>query len=222
MIDEFPGNSHKALQPPGKNEEPKPADKKIDPIDTKILGKVTRRKKSLGRRFVETFFTSDSKSVGGYLMRDVLIPALQNLVIDAVTQGFEKAVYGDVRTVRNRSGFNQNRTHISYDRPTTIRQTSATGPMSSPNRHTPQRRSSSEVQDIVMESRAAAEMVLERLFEALEKYGAVSQADLNSLIGQTSVYTDQIWGWTDLAGSDIRRISGGWLIVLPNPEDLRQ
>ncbi len=212
-MDEFPGNSRRRMEP-----EKAPLAEPIK-LDKVITGTVIKRKKPLGRRIMDTFFSGDSNSVVGYLGREVLLPALQNLLTDFVTQGIEKAVYGEVRTTgRTTRGSSAPRTHISYDRPGTIIRTSSSTP--APRRAVVQP-SVFDVGEIILDSQISAEMVTEKMNDTIQEYGAVTVANLNDLIGQTSAYTDHKWGWTDLSTMRLKRVQEGFLLQLPEPEDLR-
>jgi hypothetical protein len=57
--------------------------------------------------------------------------------------------------------------------------------------------------------------------QLIEKYETVSVADLYELLGVTSSYTDEKWGWVDLREATIRRVRDGYLLDLPKPESLR-
>lgn len=219
-MDEFPGNSRRRLE---EKNEPS-ATEAVEPKFEKVItGTVIKRKKPLGRRLMETFFSTDSSSVVGYLGKEVLLPALQNLVIDFVTQGIEKAVHGEVQTPRRsaRGSTSGPRTHISYDRPSSIvRSSTSITPSSAPRRVVTQP-SAFDIGEVILGTKIEAQVIAEKLGEAIEEYGAVTVANLNELIGQTSAYTDHKWGWTDLVDLRIKRVTEGYLLVLPEPEDLR-
>lgn len=212
MIENFPSNSHKAER---EKTEIVPEERKVDRV---VTGKVVRRKKTLGRRLMDTFFSTDSNSVIGYLVRDVIIPAGQAMLTDLVTQGIQKAVYGEVRS--SQRGYRPTspaRTHVSYDRfAPTARATPTT-----PRERRSVRPNVFQMGEVILEHRVEADRVLERLDELIQQYGAVSVADLNSLVGQTSEYTDHKFGWDNIDGAEIRVIREGFLLVLPEPEDLR-
>lgn len=215
MIDDFPGNSRR---PPSTDKTANPVDdkKKLDKV---ITGEVVRRKKPLARRFMDTFFSGDSTSVVGYLGKEVLLPALQNLITDFVTQGIEKAVYGEVRSSGRGIRGNAPRTHISYDRPSSIRPSSHTA--APPGRRPVTQPSAFDIGEIILDSKINAQVVAEKLYETVEEYGSATVGHLNDLLGQTSAYTDHKWGWTDLSTMEIKRIREGYLLVLPEAEDLR-
>lgn len=219
-MDQYPGNSRRPINPSNSDKPNVPVDegKKLEKV---VTGRVVRRKKTLGRRLKETFFGGDSSSVFGYLGKEVLLPALQNLITDFVTQGIEKAVYGEVRHHRPtgyRGGYRQPTTHISYDRPTSAVRPSQPPPARRPPNNQPV---SFQVGEVILESKVAAQLVAEKLYETLEEYNCVTVSNLNELLGETSQYTDHKWGWTDLDGLEIKHIREGYLLMLPDPEDLR-
>lgn len=217
----YPANSRRAHQSPGNNvpptEEPK--------FDRIVTGKVIKRKKPLGRRIFDTFFNGDS-GVLTYLAKEVLVPAFQTLVTDMVTQGIEKAVYGEVRTPIRRGGVGYRgprsapQTHISYD----LRSTTMSRP---PMGNTPPTRqpltqpSSQYLDEIILDSDFAAKVVVEKLYETIQEYGGVTVANLKELIGESPQYTDNKWGWGEEAEFHVRRIREGYLLVLPVPVHLR-
>lgn len=57
------------------------------------------------------------------------------------------------------------------------------------------------------------------MYDLLNDYDTVSIADLNSLLGRSSSFTDQKWGWTNLKGSRIYKNLGsrnrGYILELP-------
>lgn len=224
MVQDFPGNSNAS-----KVNRPKVASPRVEvevegPAQPKIVtGKVIRRKTPLGRRFAETFFKGDG--VVAYLLKDVLIPAAQNLLTDFVTQGIEKAVYGEVQS-RPRTGYSGyrgsstiNRPYTQYNQPTTI--------ISRPgvNRAVPERRpitqpDALDIGDVILETKVEAQSIAEKLMEIVEEYQVVTVATLNEMLGQTPEYTDNKFGWTNLSSMDIKRVREGWLILLPSPIEL--
>lgn len=76
--------------------------------------------------------------------------------------------------------------------------------------------------DIIYSSLGDAQITLEKMFELLQQYRAVSIADLFDLSGLTSPngYTDNKYGWTDLRSACVVRANGGYMIRLPRAEQL--
>jgi hypothetical protein len=77
-----------------------------------------------------------------------------------------------------------------------------------------------DLDDVLLATRVEAETVIDRMYDLLREYEVVTVADLRSLIGWSSSYTDQKWGWTDLQGTDIRRVRDGYILILPKTTSL--
>lgn len=210
-MDEFPGNSR---QHTPSDKKPQEEVAKLEPV---VTGKVIKRKKPLGRRIMETFFTGDGGGVFNYLLKEVLVPAMQDLATDVVKQGIERAVYGEVRSPRtNRYNSSSTaRTHISYDRYNT-----RPNPPSPPMRRPVTQPDSIEIGMVVLDSKVEAQAVAQKLFETVDTYGCATVANLNELLNQSSVYTDHKYGWTNLDSVQVHRYRDGWYVDLPRPVDL--
>ncbi len=212
-MDAFPANSHKSKAPvPKKEEKPK--------LEKVVAGEVLRRKKPLGKRIAETFGATDMKSVGGFVLIDVLVPAAKDMVADAISQGIERMLFGEARSLSRRPNKQyHNSGYVSYNRYSP----------SSANRESPpfrgsgisrRSRATHNFDEIILETRAEAEEVIERLFDLIERYQSATVADLYELVGIQGSYTDDKWGWIDIRGAGITRIRNGYLLDLPRPEPL--
>lgn len=207
-MDTFPGNSHNVTDPSKK--KTKPADKKVEQI---ISSPVIKVKKPLGQRFKNIFVGGEFKSAVMYITGDVLLPAVRNMVVDATTKGIERLIYGDSAPGRSAS-FN-GRSRVSFNTPVSREATMLP-------RQAPHYPSSSRGQnhDIVLESRAEAELVLSTLLEMIDQYDFATVADFHSLVGLASHYVDNNWGWSNLSRTGIRQVREGYLIELPPTEPL--
>lgn len=74
--------------------------------------------------------------------------------------------------------------------------------------------------EIVLDERAEAEEVIDKLYEVVSRYEFATVADLYDLVGLPSNHTDHKWGWSDLRGAGVSRIRDGYLLDLPDPEPL--
>lgn len=194
-MEAFPANSRKVKAPVSKREE-KPKIEKV------IEGEVVRRKKPLGKRIAETFGATDMKSVGGFVLIDVLVPAAKDMVADAISQGIERMLFGDVRSTSRRPHKQySNNGYVSYNSYKSSQQK-----QSSPSRRA---RASHDFDEIILETRVEAEEVIDRLFDLISKYEAATVADLYELVGVQGSYTDDKWGWVDIRGAGITRIRNG-------------
>ena len=53
--------------------------------------------------------------------------------------------------------------------------------------------------------------------ELIDTYGNVSVADLYDLVGKSSEYTDNKYGWTNLRNAEPVRVRDGYMLKLPKP-----
>lgn len=202
---DFPSNS-KSSQ--GKDE------KKIESV---VKNRVSTRKKPLGKRFMETFIAGNPKQVAEYVFFEVMLPAAKDMISDAFSQAVDKYLYPDGRSPSRRGSRPGLGGFVSYNR---------FSQPSSPLRREEERRPSRSshgvhnFEEIVLETRPEAEAVTDGLFEIVSKYGQTSVADLCELVGITADPVAHKWGWTDLQGMGIRRISNGYLLDMPKPDPL--
>ena len=184
-----------------------------------VQGNVTTRKKSLGKKFGETFLAEDMKSVGDYLLFDVLVPAVKDTIVNIVTNGINAFVYGDTRPAqksRFSAPYGSGRSigytsYSSYSRPRQPEGSFRSG------------RDSGYLQDSkepILDSRMDAVSVLDELNDCICEYDQATVGDLYDLMGFDSEHTDYKWGWTDLSTATVRKVRQGWLIDLPKPSKL--
>jgi hypothetical protein len=211
-MDNYPSNSNKATKAPVEEKQ------KIESVVSE--GGVTRRKTPLGKRLAETFIGGDAKTVGGYVFFEVLVPAARDMIADAFTQGVERMIYGEVRSTGRRTGARPSGTngYVSYNR---IAQANnrPRGGLDEFRRREPDRRARAthDFDDIIIATRVEAQEVIQRLYDILEQYEQASVSDLYELLGITPSYTDEKWGWNDLAGTDMVKVRDGYLLDLPKP-----
>ena len=221
-MEDFPSNSHTSKRPVIEKQQPEP--KKIVPIAGE--GDVVRRKKPLGKRFAETFVGGDAKSVFDYVVLDVLVPAAKDAAADAVTQGFERMIFGEARSTSRRGGGlrpggSTSSGFTNYGKKYAPGSIGALGQREDPRPTLSRRaRSQHDFDEIILESRVRADAVLDQLFELVSKYESASVADLYEIVGISGNFADTKYGWTELRGSTVTRIRGGYLLDLPRPEPL--
>ena len=174
--------------------------KKVEKV---VKGKVTTKPNEL-RKFADIFITEDIQNVKSYIFMDVLVPAIKKAISDIVTDGISMILYGG--TSRGKKG-SSNASYVSYNSISDRRDE---------RREPSTQRVGPRYDDITLESRAEAEEVLARMDELISLYGHASVADLYDLIGVTSNYTDNNYGWTNLAKAGTERTyGGGYRLKLP-------
>lgn len=191
------------------------ADKPEKKIDKVVTGEVVQKPKGIGKKFKDTFFSGDAQQVGRYVAADVLLPALRNLLVDMITRGTERLVYGDSPRRRDtRVNYGAQYQVSSPNRPFDARMSPLQQPQRARaiNRH--------EINDIVVATRSEAELVVERLGDIIDTYDVVAVGDLYDLLGLPNTHIDQKWGWTVLNNIPIRQVRQGYLIELPPLEEI--
>jgi len=187
-------------------------DKKIERVTS---DDPIRRKKSIGKQFKETFIGGDAKNAVRYAMFDILLPAARDMVVETVSQGFERLILGDSRRRGSTPPQAGPTGYVSYNRYAMgSRQSSSQRVMSR------QARARFDFDELVLQSRSEAEEVIDKLYEVVSRYGSATVADLYELVGISGSFTDNKWGWTELRGAGVTRVRGGYLLDLPDPQPL--
>lgn len=214
MSDEFPANSKTVRQP-------KPSPETEKKIESVLSSMAAKKKKSLLKRFTDVIVGGDSKTVVHYVIGEVIVPQLKDLFVEATSGAVEKMIYGESRP-RPRYGARPAgpTNYTKY----TVRGTNPIGAATRDPRDRPPNPTALpkqlDYEEILLQTRVEAETVLERMYDLVREYEAASIHDLKSLVGWSSSYTDQKWGWMDLQGSTIRRVREGYQLEFPRPTAL--
>lgn len=174
------------------------------------------RKKSLGKRIIESFTGDDIESVGQYLVLEVLVPAAKTAISDAVSQGIERILFG-AATPRTPTRSLSGTPRVSYNQYSNIPRTREREREVAPRQMSRPARATHDFREIVLESRGEADVVLARLVERIGLYDAASVADLYDMVGITGQFTDARWGWTSLKDARVVRVREGFLLDFPQP-----
>lgn len=199
----FPSNSHKSRI---EKEEPKKVVTKV------ISGNAVKKKKTFWRRMTDTLFGEDVESVSSYVVHDVLIPAAKNTLSDIVTGGIEMLLFGDRQTSRTqRNG--RGRSYVSYSN-------YYRGDNRNDRQPATRNYSRHNFEEVILESRGEAEKVIGELSDLVIDYGMASVADLYDMVGISTSYTDNKYGWMNLGTARAVRVRDGYLLDLPRPMPL--
>lgn len=216
MSENLPGNSRSQSQRNRPRLEPEKPERIVE-------GKVITRKRPWQKKMVEVFFPERIDDVGEYILWEVLIPAIRDSMWEVASSGVDRFFgAGSDRQTRsrrpstrgNRGGYSS---HTNYNRMSEEPRTN----LPHRGRMSREARIKHDFDEIILESRAEAEEVIDNMFDWVEKYNAITVAHLYEMIGETGDYTDDKWGWTDIRGAGITRVrGGGYLLDLPKPEPL--
>lgn len=212
---QLPGNSKAQQQKAAEPERPK----------VKAVIAATERKKSLGRRIADSFTGEDAKSVGSFIVLDVLLPAFKTMISDAASQGVERMLFG---TGSPRPGLRSNNyggygSHTPYNRvatPMTAGPSWGTTPQRSET-ISRRARATHDFREVLIPDRQSATLVLDQLQTILDQYQVVTVADFYDTVSITSDFTDNKWGWDNLLDAQIVRVNGGYIINFPQPRAIQ-
>lgn len=204
---DYPSNAQKAKQQP-------PEKKNVEQV---VTGEVIKRKRSPFAKLTHGFVAEDSRSVLGYLLEDVLVPAAKELVYNMFTQGLERTLYGDSRPSRTTQ-----RGYTNYNARATTVTNARHIPGSNVTPLTRHQRATHDFGDIILANRADVEDVLDRLRDLITEYGHATVEDFYDLIGLTGDFTDAKWGWYDLRSASIRMVRGGYMFNMPRTVAITQ
>ena len=183
-----------------------------------IEGEIIRKKPSTMNRIREAFTGDDARTIGDYILYEVIIPATKNMIFDVFVQGAERSLYGEVRrssssrySSQGKTSYEKmygrsNRDRESRDRPSERRELSSRA------------RRTHDFLEIIFKTRADAEETLDQLQERIERYEVATVSDFYTLVGETSDFPDEQWGWSNLSDAKILHVRGGYLLDLPRTE----
>ena len=165
-----------------------------------ITGKVVTRKKSIIEKTIDMFLPEGKTSLKDMIIEDIIVPTTKNIIADIVNS----VLFGEAGRSRS-SGSSRSRESYSsyYNKDDSRRDTR------------PTRSFSDSYDDIILENRGEAELVIDRMREYIDSYGIVTVAELYEFIGVTKDYTTRNYGWTNLDSARVNRIRDGYLLVLP-------
>lgn len=186
-----------------------PVDAQTEQTKNKIITKATKMKKPIFTRVGEALFGEGGiRNVFIYIGKEVVLPAVQNIIVDGVTSGINMAVFGESK-----------RTKGPYSGPVRYndRFNSRAAPVQNGNGYISNIKAANRVNDYVIEKYEDTEEILSRLGEHSKEYGVVSIAEYYDMIGVETTYVDYEYGWTDedIMKSTIRRVTNGWFIDFP-------
>ena len=182
-------------------EKEEPKKEKLQKI---VKGTVKTKKKN---GFFEMFLAGSLVDLKEYVLEDVLIPAVKNVIEDVVTNGISMMLNGETSTRRKKSSPSSRISYRSYyDRDDRDRDR---------DKDRGRRSAGYAYDDIILETRAEALDIISRLEELIDMYGTASVADLYDLVGISGQHTDNKYGWTDVRNADTQRVREGYLLKMP-------
>lgn len=182
-----------------------------------VEGRPVPKTRSLWRKVFETFAINNIKDARDYIVSDVIIPGFLDILYDGITRGAGRLIYGEkgMKTKGIKKG--------GIDYSSGIKRLSDGEAWKAIDR-----RSDSEVvsisdyNEIELKTKAKAEQLLDDMSEYLDIHEIISVADMYDMAKyKGGDYTDNYWGWSNLAGAHIKRSEGGWTLILPRAVNIK-
>lgn len=203
----------------GDNGEEVVRDKKK--LDKLIDVQPVKRKRGLMSRLVSGVLGPEGlPGIGSYVNDEIIVPAIKNIIVDAVTSGINMVMYGDSKPRGGgHAGYSRNRSSSSSYRPTTNYQSRYAQTEPAEQRRAQPRSSRYGVDEYIIDERFDAAHVLTALTEYADMYETVSIADYYELIGVPSQHTDNTYGWTmeSILEASVVPIRGGQGYIIKFP-----
>lgn len=197
MMDDYKPNSHKF-----KEEQRTSAQKRS--VEKVVRGQARVKKKNGVSKIAGSFISEDMHTVGNYILKDVLVPAIKDFIEDSITNGIRMILRGESAPRKSSS----NASTVSYSRYYNNKDGDRFRPSNQTN-------TVKSYDDIIFDSRGDAELVLTRMDEMIDQYGIVSVADMYEMAELSGEYTYNDYGWTDIHSANIVRVKEGYMIKLP-------
>lgn len=180
----------------------------------KVTKGTVKVRQSLGKRLFRAFILEDAPSVWNYILYDEIIPGIK----DALSNAFNMAMYGEVRSSSKSRSRYSSESRVSYDKYYSERDTRSGRDR---NRASDRPRGINDCADQEFETLADANEVLQNMFEEVLDHDRVSVADFYDFVGVSDVdYTANRYGWRQehLEGLKPERVrGGGYILPLPKP-----
>lgn len=212
-LQNLPSNSNKSKM---EKKQPKTQEKRIEPV---ITGEVQIKKKSFFKRFKGSMISEDAHSVGEYVIKEVVLPTVKDLIYNSARGALEIALFGKAsgRSGRRNTPYNSLNEGVRY-------QYNGSSNSSKRNERSNQTLAPENwfnVGDIGFKERMDAERSLEKMRMILEEYPTASVADFYSTLNKTAPYTAENYGWSDLSGVQTYPYKGWFYIDFPEPKPIK-
>lgn len=188
----------------------------IEHMKPVVRGKVSVKKKSEGRKLLETFFEGDMKQVGKSVWSDLVVPAIKDMMYGALDQAFRGMIYKEYSGGRRR----RDRDGDRYSAP--ARREDFSRYSRRDDRPRDDRDDVYDYGELFFEDKRDADDALECIYDLLDRYKAATVGQLYEIAKLRVRQTDYNYGWRDRDRRDIyvTTTRGGYLLKTPKPRTL--
>lgn len=197
---EYSSNSNKSRETA--TNAPAVPEKKVTKV---VTGPVKVKKKSELSKLADIFISEDVSNVKGYIVMEVLVPAIKKAISDIVTDGIDMILYGNSGG-RKRSS--NSPSYVSYNTISDRRRR---------DEGSYEKSRGFQIKEVMLNSKAEADEVLNCLDDIIATYKIAKVSDYYDLLGISGDYTDNRYGWTNLANAEVIKSRNGYFIRFPRP-----
>lgn len=225
MTDYQSNSKNKQTATPGEPNTPdRPEIKKL------VTNDVIVPKKTLGTKFKDTFFDGDFfKGLVFHVYKDKIVPNAKNILFDTGYEIWKGVVFRngggifqalDPRAIVGRYNYNAPVQRPQLGMPMGMPQLGLPQP-GAPINATPRAASRAMGRSYITATRKEAEDVLTAMVDIIDSdYKVVSVAEVEGMLGLEADFTKRAWGWFGVSDARISQIPEGYLLELPQPEQL--
>lgn len=175
------------------------------------VGKITTKEPGNGKKLLSKIFQGDFKTVGSYLLGDILLPTVKDTLSDILHSTIDILVSGDSYGYSRSRRSRRDKDRVSYNKISSSKKRDDDKDYAHPREY---------LKEITFEEAGDAEEILDALLTIIEEDGQVSVAEYYEACNLPSNFTDNKRGWDSLASARVKRVRGGYIINLPKPINL--
>lgn len=198
----MPGNSYAT-----RDEEPDDKKKQIEPV----ISNARVRKQGMIKRLTSSIVEDSVENAKQRAFGEIVVPGIKTLIFDTFVEVLSVVLFSDSRS----GGYRPRSSSI----PKRGDRTSYRDYYENRGSRRESRRDTRDIpfdpDDIIVDTRAEAHVVLDEMDSIIEKYGQASVADFYDVVGVTSDWTDNRYGWTSLRNASIKPVRDGFMLVMP-------
>ena len=204
------------------NSQGKSRIEKVEPTEPAKLRNDVKVKHSAWKSVRDEFISEDAPSVGNYIVWDVLVPSLRDMLGD-ILHGSIDVAFGTGRGYSRSRSRRRDDTYVMYNRMYDDRSRRRRRDYDDyDDDYYPRSRRREDPADIGFGCKEDADDILEMMLSYLERYDEVPVSYFYDKIGRTipGNFTDEDWGWTDLSRVKVVPHRGRWYIDFPKVRPL--
>jgi hypothetical protein len=224
--DQYPSNSHSSKLRPSVPVNPakEPEDQRPK-AEKAIEGDAKLKRKSVGQRLGAIFTGVSIKEIFDDVIDQAVIPGIKGMVRDAGERALDRWLgNGTNSRIPNAAARTMvtNVAHVAYNKFSAPSAASVRPDVNRPPMPMSRRgQAVHDFEEIEFGTRADASVVLDLMYDRLERYGSVTVAEFYGWADVRGNFTDHNWGWRDLTGAGpTRQRNGLYVLNLPAPVSL--